>query len=332
MRAGTRLALSAATTAALLLGLEAAARLLALPPHAFVIPTATNCLRRSPTLGMVLAPHCTATWDDASLSGSRSTTFRTNSLGLRGREVDDDGAVRILALGDSSTWGWQVAEEASYPEQLQRLLDARYGPGRYRVINAGIPGYTSYQGLTFFAEVGRALRPQIVIIAYGFNDSIRAPEVTAALARQRRLLPLLRADDVLLEHSRLWGWLRMRLSPPEPRPGGGRPTSLLAPATAWADTAPSLRVPVRNVRAYLTFMVQLARSDGARPLLLSFIGPAGPARPYASAIARVAAQLDVPLVIYDGPRLDTVHPTAAGYAALAERLLAALDQAGYLPP
>jgi hypothetical protein len=63
----------------------------------FFVPTSTNCLVRSETLAMRMAPNCSATSEGAS--------FRTNAFGRRGPEVADDGAVRILAIGDSCTFG-----------------------------------------------------------------------------------------------------------------------------------------------------------------------------------------------------------------------------------
>ncbi len=53
--------------------------------------------------------------------------------------------------------------------------------------------------------------------------------------------------------------------------------------------------------------------------------PASPQKDYVVAVSGVAADLSVPLIQYEGPKLDTVHPTAAGYVllsdALADRLL-----------
>ncbi len=55
---------------------------------------------------------------------------------------------------------------------------------------------------------------------------------------------------------------------------------------------------------------------------------------YRPRLARVARDVGAPLVEYEGPRLDLVHPTPAGNAALARRLLATLDAGGHLslPP
>src|SRR5262245_66079696 len=105
------LAISLTITALLFLTGEALARLLQLRVGYFLIPTEANCLQRSATLGMEFRSDCSATWSEKLLTGDKQTTFTTNRLGLRDAELDDDGAVRILALGDSCTWGWQVKQD-----------------------------------------------------------------------------------------------------------------------------------------------------------------------------------------------------------------------------
>src|SRR5690348_12951585 len=69
-------------------------------PHVpfLVFPSPGNCLRRSASLSVDFRPDC-----EGVLS---ATAFRTNAQGLRGPALRDDGRRRILALGDSCTWGW----------------------------------------------------------------------------------------------------------------------------------------------------------------------------------------------------------------------------------
>ena len=76
----------------------------------------------------------------------------------------------IVALGDSLTAGLGVDPEQSYPARLQRMIDAR--GFRYRVVNAGVSGDTSAQGLNRLGVV-REQRPRIVILALGANDGLR---------------------------------------------------------------------------------------------------------------------------------------------------------------
>ena len=280
---------------------------------------------------MEFVPRCEATWNAEALSGTEPTSFRTNAIGLRDAELEEDGAVRILALGDSCTWGWQVAQDDAYPQQLQRLLNEQFGQGQYRVINAGVPGYTSYQGLLYLRDVGIELHPAIVLIGYGFNDASRAPDIVTALARQRMFLPLIHVDDALLAHSQLWRWLHMRFGSAS-SPRASRISALGATeAVAWAQPEETVRVSPTHFKDNLTAMVQLARSHGAYPLLVSFAGRPRPEQPYAYAIGGVASEFDVPIVVYDGSRIDRIHPSREGYAALAAVILARLETVGIIP-
>src|SRR5262249_9522286 len=128
----------------------------------FLTPNPGNCLQRDPLLSMSFRPGC-----DGELA---LTPVHTNALGLRGPEGRDDRSVRVLAAGDSCTWGWRVAENQSFPRLLERLLGEMAIQNTYQVINAGVPGYTSFQGVEYLRERGLALKPSIVLISYGFND------------------------------------------------------------------------------------------------------------------------------------------------------------------
>lgn len=64
----------------------------------WVIPGPLNCIERSALLGLEFAPNCSG----VSTSGA---PLRTNELGLRDEPIADDGARRILIVGDSCTFG-----------------------------------------------------------------------------------------------------------------------------------------------------------------------------------------------------------------------------------
>lgn len=94
----------------------------------------------------------------------------TNSLGQRDdelREPRSERQLRVLCVGDSCTYGSGVRREESWPDQLERLLPR----DRFvEVINAGVPGYSAYQGVRYLERDGLALEPDIVIFTLGFND------------------------------------------------------------------------------------------------------------------------------------------------------------------
>ena len=75
-----------------------------------------------------------------------------------------------MAFGDSLTAGHGVNRDESYPADLQRDLDAR--GYRYRVINLGISGNTTKDGVLRIPEVLQ-YHPSVVIVAFGGNDGLR---------------------------------------------------------------------------------------------------------------------------------------------------------------
>lgn len=88
----------------------------------------------------------------------------------------NDGRPVIVCFGDSLTAGYGTNAGESYPDQLQRLLDeAGY---RYRVVNLGISGETTKDGL---ARVDRvmSLKPAIVVVEFGGNDGLRGVPIAS---------------------------------------------------------------------------------------------------------------------------------------------------------
>jgi acyl-CoA thioesterase-1 len=84
----------------------------------------------------------------------------------------------IVAFGDSLTAGAGVPMATNYPAKLQARIDA--SGYRYKVVNAGVSGDTSSQGLNRVPSV-ISLRPAIVVVEFGANDGLRGipPDTTA---------------------------------------------------------------------------------------------------------------------------------------------------------
>jgi lysophospholipase L1-like esterase len=102
------------------------------------------------------------------------TPMRTNSLGYRGPEFSIDkppGRFRILFMGDSCVYGFGLREEDSIPRQVERLLAARGLGEGLDVINLAVPGYTSFQGRRQAENLFDRMKPDAVVIGFGFNDS-----------------------------------------------------------------------------------------------------------------------------------------------------------------
>jgi acyl-CoA thioesterase-1 len=86
-----------------------------------------------------------------------------------GRGATDTRPV-IVCFGDSLTAGYGTDQGQSYPDYLQKLLDADGHP--YRVVNMGVSGNTSKDGRDRIARV-LALHPQVVVLEFGGNDGLR---------------------------------------------------------------------------------------------------------------------------------------------------------------
>lgn len=105
------------------------------------------------------------------------TTWKvcTNELGLRGPSPDQaHKRLRVLALGDSRTFGMGVEDNKTWPAQVQQILD-RDAPGKYEVINAGVTGYTVMQGYNYLRLRGLKLEPDVVMVTFGYNEGATVP-------------------------------------------------------------------------------------------------------------------------------------------------------------
>lgn len=87
-------------------------------------------------------------------------------------EDEFDGSImlpyetKVVAFGDSITYGYRVDRDKSYPSQLANLLQVE-------VINEGKNGELSLEGLRRLPSVLDKHNPQILIICHGGNDIIR---------------------------------------------------------------------------------------------------------------------------------------------------------------
>lgn len=76
----------------------------------------------------------------------------------------------IVCFGDSITAGYGIAPGQAWPDDLQADLDQR--GFRYKVVNAGVSGNTSKDGVNRMKDV-LSLHPAIVIVEFGGNDGLR---------------------------------------------------------------------------------------------------------------------------------------------------------------
>jgi hypothetical protein len=86
------------------------------------------------------------------------------------------GALRILALGGSTTYGSRLQRSEAYPSVLESLLRKHYPDWPVQVFNAGVPWHTSMHSLLRYVEHLSDWKPHIVIVMHAFNDIFQASE------------------------------------------------------------------------------------------------------------------------------------------------------------
>jgi len=118
-----------------------------------------------------------------------------NSHGMRDREYDAQeppGSLRILALGDSWTFGVGEQVEDTWPKRLEALLDSPDHP--VAVMNTGVSGYETFHEANYYTELAPEFHHDLVLLGiYPVND-VHAKD--KKLARYRRLYEI---SPLLLE-------------------------------------------------------------------------------------------------------------------------------------
>jgi lysophospholipase L1-like esterase len=274
---------------------------------------------------------------------SEGTRVRINALGLRDAERPTPkpaDTARLLVLGDSVAFGFGVLAEESFPARLEaglgRLADGR----RYEVVNAGVVGYNTIQERARLEQVGLRLQPDVVILTFVVNDLLdtfsifdHQYEPTGPLAPIKQWL---RRNSRLSHFYQDVSWRiadSLRKDPNRPE-------------------APRDRQRLFERELEIAKIAQLSRASGARFLLALYpdnldnrvsADSGGRQETVREALFAFAAQqglpvLDLTSAIGDvrDPRARSMrlredpHPSPTGHQAIADALLPALRDGGFL--
>lgn len=241
-----------------------------------------------------------------------------NPQGVRGLPVSPEkpsGKLRILAVGDSNTFGWDVDDGANWPAQLQALFAATRPA---EVVNAGVWGYSSFQGERRFKELS-TLDPDIALISFGGNDAHQVTVPDAEYVRRHdRLDRLTRATSKLrLAQLVVAAWDRVE--------GATSAAGTLGPRVSVDDYARHLRAIIAEGRARNIRVVLLTRpyvGASSDPAMWKTHAPAYNATTLAVAASEGVDAIDVHAAFKDRPGVfdDESHFGVEGHR-LAARLI-----------
>jgi len=234
-------------------------------------------------------------------------------------------APKVVVLSDSVT---VMDHGRGWPDLL---VDALREDGQKRpvdVFNAGVPSYTSWQGLLYFQRDLARERPNIVVVEYGWND--HWPTEFGRPDKEIRLPPpRLYALQQDLARSRFYRLLR-----------------------TWLIRQPkrdhAVRVALPDYRDNLRRIAEAVRAAGGRPVFATAVYLDGDwehrdlHRAYVEATKRAAADagaalIDAVLLFRDRPDLflhpatDPMHINRDGSWAMAREAARVLVGKGLLP-
>jgi lysophospholipase L1-like esterase len=260
----------------------------------------------------------------------RNPFYEINADGLRGprlRREKPPGLVRLLFLGDSSTFGWPYRYEDAYPDLVRQRL-AEHGLGSVEVIDAGIPSQTIVQ-IGSRLESQLEYDPDLVFLM----DGVHFEKSLDQLEDARRY------SGSPEEHG-----FRPRFFPPtliELGLLGVASNPLLAPCRRRPDPATARERAALNERIaaqYLSRLVDAVRRRGVPLIILEYpsrsVPP--PVREQQRQAARGAGVSWLPLLhlfpdascysLHDG-----IHPDKAGHRRIAAAIVDDLLTRGWPP-
>ncbi|VAV97116.1 Arylesterase precursor [hydrothermal vent metagenome] len=108
-------------------------------------------------------------------------------------QVVADGLV-IVVLGDSLTSGFGLAAQQALPEQLQQQFKSEFAG--IKVINAGVSGDTSANGLARYTWSVGAVNADLLILALGANDYLLGLDPAITQANLAAILDKAKAENL----------------------------------------------------------------------------------------------------------------------------------------
>jgi acyl-CoA thioesterase-1 len=112
---------------------------------------------------------------------------------VQGGGPSKDSRPVLVCFGDSLTAGLGTGPGQSYPDYLQGDLDKLHY--RYRVVNEGISGNTTKDGVERLPEI-LALDPAVAVVEFGGNDGLRGLRIEDTRANLDQMVRTLKGAGI----------------------------------------------------------------------------------------------------------------------------------------
>jgi lysophospholipase L1-like esterase len=279
------------------------------------------------------------------------TVVSTNEQGLR--HVGPigpkrEGSRRIIALGDSVTFGYRVPivypqrptnydlDKLPYPLQIEKHLRAANPDQDIEVVVLAVPGFSSHQGLAWLRDEIGDLEPDLVIACFGWNDINQRSATdrdTMKMDWYNVNLRRVGSSSQALLHLVNWWRNRPKQQNQQPKPFEG----------------PVSRVPVEHYVDNFQQIAKLARDHGASVAVIGPVYRDSVTRPdeaplmtsQRNALRNAMSEAGIPYL--EIPELmeanypeneplfgEVIHPNHRGHQLMASRLLKFLVSEGML--
>ena len=124
-------------------------------------------------------------------SGNVKFTIRNGYRGDVFPEEKIDGEFRIVFLGGSFVFAPESPDEDDWPRRAESLI-RQAGYEEVRILNAGVPGHTTFDSIARLLAEIHAFRPDLVVLCHAWNDMKYFNRITVTQSPLRVNRPLLK--------------------------------------------------------------------------------------------------------------------------------------------
>jgi len=101
--------------------------------------------------------------------GKRNVLYHFYEPHLRDTPIKDKG-IKILAVGDSFTFGMLLNKEDTYINHLQNYIDNEFGNECFQLLNGAAGGWGASSYAAFIEDFGPIIKPEIVLVFINTDD------------------------------------------------------------------------------------------------------------------------------------------------------------------